>query len=91
MSYTEMFKRKMVQRLTGPDAISAWALSKQVDVPQPTLSTWLRKAGIKTQFDFQTNINNRESVRQPVTCKSPNAWTPEGLVTKSFECSLFGV
>jgi len=63
MSYTEMFKRKMVQKLTGPDAISAWALSKQVDVPQPTLSTWLRKAGIKTQFWCVQGISYRNCLK----------------------------
>ena len=47
MPYSDMFKRKMVQRLSGPNAISARALSKQVDVPQTTLSKWLRNAGIK--------------------------------------------
>ena len=39
MPYSDMFKRKMIQKLTEPNAISAWALSKQVGVPQTTLST----------------------------------------------------
>jgi len=45
MPNSEMFKRKMVQRLSGPEPVSATALSKQVDVPQATLSKWLRQAG----------------------------------------------
>ena len=57
MPYSDMFKRKMVQRLSGPDAISASALSKQVDVPQSTLSKWLRNAGIKP-----LSVNGREKV-----------------------------
>jgi Cu/Ag efflux pump CusA len=36
--YNETFKCKMIQKMTGPDAISANALSKKVDVPQATLS-----------------------------------------------------
>ena len=33
MPYSDMFKRKMVQRMSGPETISASALAKQVDVP----------------------------------------------------------
>jgi transposase len=42
--YTEAFKRKMVQRLSGPNAVTATALSAETGVSQPTLSLWLRKA-----------------------------------------------
>ena len=78
MPYTDMFKRKMIQKLSGPNAISAWALSKQVDVPQTTLSTWLRKAGIQPVYGFNTHTNDTKPMRQPVTSKkSPNEWSPE--------------
>lgn len=43
MHYSEMFKCKMIQKMTGPDAISATALSKQVEVPQSTLSKWFAR------------------------------------------------
>ena len=43
--YSEKFKRKMVQRMSGPAAVSATALSKEVGVPQATLSRWLLAAG----------------------------------------------
>jgi transposase len=42
--YTDAFKAKMVQRLLGPRAVSAVALSREIGVPQSTLSAWLRKA-----------------------------------------------
>ena len=42
--YSESFKSKMVQRLAGPDAVSAQRLSKEVGVSQATLSQWLRKS-----------------------------------------------
>ena len=48
MEYPNMFKSSMIRKMTGTDAISATALSKEVDVPQPTLSRWLRRAGICT-------------------------------------------
>ena len=77
MPYSDMFKRKMIQRLTGPNAISAWALSKQVDVPQTTLSKWLRNAGIKPPFGFHKKTDDTLLMRYPVTQKSPNDWSPE--------------
>jgi transposase-like protein len=76
MPYSDMFKRKMVQRLTGPNAVSARALSKQVDVPQTTLSKWMRMAGIKPPIDFNNN-NDAMQMRYPVTKNSPNGWSPE--------------
>lgn len=43
--YSDKFKRKMVQRMSGPGAVSATALSKEIGVPQATLSRWLLAAG----------------------------------------------
>lgn len=34
----------MVQRMVGPKAITATQLGKEVSIPQPTLSKWLREA-----------------------------------------------
>lgn len=42
MPYTEGFKARMIERLAGPEGISATALSKEVGVSQSTLSRWLR-------------------------------------------------
>ncbi len=44
MLYTDSFKSKMVQRLSGPGAISASRLSKEVGVSQGQLSRWLQLA-----------------------------------------------
>ena len=44
MPYSETFKRKMVQKMTGPNAASAGALARDVNVAQTTLSRWLRQA-----------------------------------------------
>lgn len=38
------FKQKMIERLTGADAVSANQLSKEVGVSQQTLSRWLGEA-----------------------------------------------
>lgn len=45
MPYSEAYKRRMVQKLSGPEAKSAHALSKEEGVSQATLSQWLRNAG----------------------------------------------
>ena len=38
------FKKKMVERLTGKDAVSARSLSMQTGIGQQTLSRWLLEA-----------------------------------------------
>jgi transposase len=42
--FSPAFKAKMVQRLTGPGAVSALQLSKETGLRQQTLSHWLRDA-----------------------------------------------
>lgn len=44
-AYNEAFKSKMVQRMCGPQAVSATALGREVGVAQATLSRWLLRAG----------------------------------------------
>lgn len=44
MPYSARFKQKMVEKMTGPGAMSATALANEVDVSQPSLSRWLRDA-----------------------------------------------
>lgn len=46
MGYSEKFKEKMVAKMTGPSARSATSLSKEVNVPQATLSRWLARAKV---------------------------------------------
>ena len=42
--YSENFKRKMVQRMSGPHARSATSLARETGVAQATLSRWLIQA-----------------------------------------------
>lgn len=42
--YSVAFKQKMVQRLTGKNAVSAAQLAKQTGVQQQSLSRWLAQA-----------------------------------------------
>jgi transposase-like protein len=77
MPYSEMFKRKMIQKMTGPDPVSATALSREVDVPQSTLSKWLKTAGIKTPYGFHDNIEDKAPLRAHMNAKRPEDWSPE--------------
>lgn len=42
--YSLAFKQKMIERLTGRDAVSALQLSKETGVRQQNLSRWLQEA-----------------------------------------------
>lgn len=46
MPFNDGFKARMIQRMTGPEGISATALSSQVGVSQPTLSRWVRERSL---------------------------------------------
>ena len=43
-TYTTGFKSRMIQRMAGPERISATALAKEVGVSQNSLSRWAREA-----------------------------------------------
>jgi transposase len=76
MPYSDMFKRKMVQRMSGPEALSATALSKQVDVPQTTLSKWLRLSGEQAAFVFPNDLNRSVQVKA-MKPRRPEDWPAE--------------
>ena len=44
IQYSQQFRNRMVQKLVGPRALSASALSTEVGIPQATLSRWLKRA-----------------------------------------------
>ncbi len=77
MQYSDMFKNAMIQKLSGPDAISASALSKQVDVPQSTLSKWLRMAGVGPSYGFPNNAHEYTKMAKIKNPKRPNDWSAE--------------
>jgi transposase-like protein len=69
MRYSEAFKSKMVRRMTGPDALSANALSLEMGIGQTTLSRWLREAS-SDKVSAMTNTKTKKSRR-------PGDWAPE--------------
>ncbi len=77
MQYPDMFKTAMIQKMTGPGAISASALSKQVDVSQVTLSKWLRMAGVGSSYNFPNNTLEYTKMTKIANPKRPNDWSAE--------------
>jgi transposase-like protein len=70
--YSEKFKLRMIQRLSGPDPSSATMLSREVGVPQPTLSRWLRRARSLPPMAKEPNEDAK-----PTHPRSPKAWSAE--------------
>jgi transposase-like protein len=67
MRYSDSFKSKMVRRMTGPEGLSANALSLEMGLSQPTLSRWLREA----TSDMVSTMPNTQPKK-----KRPQDWTP---------------
>lgn len=77
MQYPDMFKNTMIQKMTGPGAISATALSELANVSQATLSKWLRMAGVDPVHAFPNNIHEYTKMTKIPDSKRPNNWSPE--------------
>jgi transposase len=87
MQYSDMFKHSMIIKMTGSDAISAAALSKQVDVAQSTLSKWLRMAGVNTSDAFPNNVHEYTKMTKITDSKRPNDWSAEDKLKIVLEAS----
>ncbi len=61
--YSIGFRERMVERLAGPDAVSASALSREVGVPQATLSRCLLAA--PTLLVMHPNTPRRQEAQSP--------------------------
>jgi len=70
--YSEKFKLRMIQRLSGSSAPSATMLSREVGVPQPTLSLWLRRARRLPPMAKEQNEDAK-----PTEPRSPKSWSAE--------------
>jgi len=90
MPYTDMFKNAMIQKMTGPDAISASALSRQIDVPQSTLSKWLRMAGVGSSHDFPNTAYGYTKMAKIKGPKRPNNWSAEEKLKVVMEAAALG-
>lgn len=69
--YSEAFRRRMVQKMSGPRAVTATALAAEVGVGQPTLSRWLREASI-VESVAKTKVKT-----PPAAPRRPTEWSAE--------------
>lgn len=60
----------MITRLTGPDRMSAMALSRDVGIAQSTLSRWLREAG-------SIGVMSKKKKKTDPIPQSPREWPLE--------------
>ena len=51
MPYSDGFKARMIERMAGPERITATALSRETGVSQPTLSRWVRDRSLAGMSD----------------------------------------
>ena len=77
--YSEAFRSKMVQRMAGPEAISANRLSQEVGIGQPTLSKWLRQA--------EGRMGSVKLGSPPPSPRRPEDWSPEERLRIVLEAS----
>ena len=64
-TYSESFKKKMVQRLLLPNGPTACALSREVGVSQPTLSRWLKDFGSVGSVSNDNEPGSASGSRRP--------------------------
>ena len=71
--YSESFRKRMVEKLVGPHAVTATVLSAEVGVAQSTLSRWLREAGT-VRRTMSTSDDGKPAAPPP---QRPQDWTAE--------------
>jgi transposase len=80
-TYSEDIKKKMVRRMMGPNRLSASALSKQVGIPQPTLSKWLKQmvtmALNPNMPDAAAEFHETQEASSAKIIEMPKKWTVE--------------
>jgi transposase-like protein len=74
----------MVQRLLLPNAPSAYALSKEVGVPQPTLSRWTRALGNVVA------VSTKKTPGAASRSRRPEDWTAQERLRIVLEASKLG-
>lgn len=76
--YSEPFRKRMVERMSGPRGVTAHALAGEVGVSQPTLSRWLREASIVEAVTKKTKSRKSRKVKAaPRASRRPADWSPE--------------
>ena len=74
----------MIQKMTGPQPLSANALSGEVGIPQSTLSRWLRDAARIRRSHAARNMKEKGEI---LIAKRPADWSPEEKFNLVLEAS----
>jgi transposase-like protein len=64
VTYSESMKARMIKRLTGPNAMSAAALSRETGISEASLSRWLNAAGTVAEMSKKTRQLRRNPSRR---------------------------
>lgn len=84
--YSDEFRDRMVERMLG--GMSATSLAEEVNVPQPTLSSWLKKAATRSERGRVKGMKRtpptppaqapkKATATSPPARRRPSDWTPE--------------
>lgn len=65
LSYTIGFRNRMIERMTGPDAISANELGREMGISKSSLSRWLLKAPTLEAMTANDQPSNRGRALKP--------------------------
>lgn len=74
MPYSETFKRRMIKKMSGPDAPSARALGEEEGLCQSTLSRWFRDAG-KLGGMEKKNYHSEPEEKSTPRPRRPQDWS----------------
>ena len=77
-SYSENVKSRMVQRMSGPNGVSAHALAIEVGIHQTTLSQWARDSAKLAAMKRRQITSNQVADQNAATIRQrrPEDWSP---------------
>lgn len=75
MKYSQLARARIVRRMAGPGTVTASDLERETDIPQPTLSRWLR--GVASLRLVTTKPDASSDGEAAATEKRPQDWNPK--------------
>jgi transposase len=89
--YSEGFRNRMIERLSGPNPMSATALAAEVGVSQATLSRWLKEAATvgrkmhRSRDQENPSAASTKPTKPSPSTRRPQDWTAEEKVALVLE------
>jgi transposase len=91
--YSEGFRNRMIERLSGPNPMSATALAAEVGVSQATLSRWLKEAATvgrkmhRSRDQENPSAASTKPTKPSPSTRRPQDWTAEEKVALVLEAA----